>query len=63
MSDKDDRPDLKRREFIGKTVLAAGAASVAPGILLTVARAGGESRGVSSDVRYGLLIRAGGARS
>ncbi len=56
MTNKDDRPDMKRREFIGKTVLAAGAASVAPGVLLTVAKAGGESRGVSSDVRYGLLI-------
>ena len=56
MSNKDDRPDMKRREFIGKTVLAAGAASVVPGILLTVAKAGGENPGVSSDVRYGLLI-------
>ena len=55
MSIKDDRPDMKRREFIGKTLVAAGAASGVPGVLLTVAKAGGENP-VSSDVRYGLLI-------
>ena len=57
MSRKPDQPeDLKRRDFIGKTVMAAGAAAVAPGILLTVAEAGSESQGASSNVRWGMLI-------
>ncbi|MCP3867558.1 MAG: 4Fe-4S dicluster domain-containing protein [Gammaproteobacteria bacterium] len=56
MGKHNDQPDGKRRQFIGGTILAAGAATVAPGILLTVAQATGESQGVSSDVRYGMLI-------
>ncbi|AKH21814.1 sulfate reduction electron transfer complex DsrMKJOP subunit DsrO [Sedimenticola thiotaurini] len=55
MSINNDQPDLQRRNFIGKTVLAAGAATVAPGVMLTVANAGSEE-GVSSDVRWGMLI-------
>ena len=56
MNAKGDQPDLKRREFIGKTIVAAGAATVAPGILLTIADAGAEGEGASSNVRWGLLI-------
>jgi len=56
MSKHSDQPDLKRREFIGKTVLAAGAATVAPGVLLTVAHAVSEEQGVSGGVRWGMLI-------
>ena len=56
MNAKCDQPDLKRREFIGKTIAAAGAATVAPGILLTVANAGSEGKGASDTVRWGLLI-------
>ncbi|PLX61200.1 sulfate reduction electron transfer complex DsrMKJOP subunit DsrO [Sedimenticola selenatireducens] len=55
MSINNDQPDLQRRDFIGKTVLAAGAATVAPGVLLTVANAGSDE-GVSSAVRWGMLI-------
>jgi len=47
---------MKRRDFIGKTVLAAGAATVAPGVLLTIANAGTPSKGASSAVRWGMLI-------
>lgn len=56
MNTHNDQPDLKRREFIGKTLAAAGAASVAPGVLLTLAEAGSEDKGASSNVRWGLLI-------
>jgi tetrathionate reductase subunit B len=56
MGMKKDQPDMKRREFIGKTVLAAGAATLAPGVLLAVANAGSESKGASSSVRWGMLI-------
>lgn len=55
MSINNDQPDLQRRNFIGKTVLAAGAATVAPGVILTVANAG-SGEGVSSAVRWGMLI-------
>jgi molybdopterin-containing oxidoreductase family iron-sulfur binding subunit len=55
MSHNSDQPDLRRRDFIGKTVLAAGAASIAPGVMLTVANAGSDE-GVSSKVRWGMLI-------
>jgi len=54
---KTDQPkDVKRRKFIGITVAAASAASVAPGILLTLADAGTESEGASSNVRWGMLV-------
>ena len=56
MTGKNEPNDMKRREFIGRTVLAAGAASVAPGILLTVANAKSEGEGASSDIRWGMLI-------
>jgi len=47
---------MKRREFINKTVLAAGVATVAPGVLLTVAKAAKQSEGASSETRWGMLI-------
>ncbi|MCB1759036.1 MAG: 4Fe-4S dicluster domain-containing protein [Gammaproteobacteria bacterium] len=53
---KEQPEDLKRREFIGKTVLAAGAATVAPGVLLAVANAGSDSEGVNDGVRWGMLV-------
>ena len=57
MSGKIDQPkDIQRRKFIGSTLVAAGAASVAPGILLTVANARSEGEGARSDVRWGMLI-------
>ncbi|MES9898163.1 MAG: sulfate reduction electron transfer complex DsrMKJOP subunit DsrO [Sedimenticola sp.] len=55
MTKNSDQPDMKRREFFGKTVLAAGAATVAPGVLLAVAGSG-EQQGASSDTRWGMLI-------
>ncbi|WP_428605532.1 sulfate reduction electron transfer complex DsrMKJOP subunit DsrO [Sedimenticola sp.] len=55
MSNRNDQPDMQRRDFIGKTVLAAGAATIAPGVLLTVANAS-STEGVSSQVRWGMLI-------
>jgi len=56
MSKQSGQPDMKRREFINKTVLAAGVATVTPGVLLTVARAAKQSEGASSDTRWGMLI-------
>ncbi|MES9936195.1 MAG: twin-arginine translocation signal domain-containing protein, partial [Sedimenticola sp.] len=55
MSKHVDQPDMKRREFLGKTAVAATAATVAPGVMLTVANAGSDE-GVSSDTRWGMLI-------
>jgi tetrathionate reductase subunit B len=57
----NDRPDLERRAFFGKSALAASVATIAPGVLLTVARAGEEEEegeGASSENRWGLLIDA-----
>jgi molybdopterin-containing oxidoreductase family iron-sulfur binding subunit len=56
MSKSTDQPEMNRREFLGKTIVAATAATVAPGVLLSVAKAGPEQQGVTSDVRWGLLI-------
>ncbi len=56
MNKRNDQPDMNRRDFIGKTVVAAGAATIAPGILLTVAKAAQQSEGASSDTRWGMLI-------
>jgi len=55
MSQHNDQPNMKRREFLGKTVLAASAATVAPGVMLTVANAGSDE-GVTSETRWGMLI-------
>lgn len=56
MSNQTEQPDLERRGFIGKTVLAAGAAVVAPGVLVSVAGAGGRKDGADPGKRFGLLI-------
>ncbi|MCW8890568.1 MAG: 4Fe-4S dicluster domain-containing protein [Sedimenticola sp.] len=55
MSCNNDQPDMNRRGFLGKTAVAATAAVVAPGVMLTVANASSEE-GASSDVRWGMLI-------
>lgn len=51
----NDQTDMGRRLFLGKTVVAATAAVVAPGVMLSVAVASSEE-GVSSAVRWGMLI-------
>lgn len=56
MSNRKQQTDMKRREFIGKTMLVASAATVAPGVLLATVKMGSESMAVSSDVRWGMLI-------
>jgi tetrathionate reductase subunit B len=55
MSNHCEQPDMKRREFLTRTAVAAGAATVAPGVFLSVADAGSE-QGVSSNTRWGMLI-------
>lgn len=57
MSDRKQQPNMKRREFLGKTAIAASAITVAPGVLLTSAAvAGEEDKGVSSANRWGMLV-------
>jgi molybdopterin-containing oxidoreductase family iron-sulfur binding subunit len=56
MSKPKDKTDMNRREFLGKTALAATAATVAPGVFLTVANAASEQQGASADIRWGMLI-------
>jgi molybdopterin-containing oxidoreductase family iron-sulfur binding subunit len=56
MSDNNNQPDMKRREFLGKTAIAASAATVAPGVFLTVANAASEQKGASAETRWGMLI-------
>lgn len=56
MDNMHEKPNMKRRDFIGKSLMAATAATIAPGILLTVARAKSESEGVTDSVRWGMLI-------
>ncbi len=53
MSDDARNGEMNRREFLGKTLVAATAATVAPGVLMTVANAGS---GASGAHRWGLLI-------
>ncbi|OQX31651.1 MAG: 4Fe-4S ferredoxin [Candidatus Sedimenticola endophacoides] len=55
MSQKNDQPNMKRREFLGKTIAAASVATIAPGVMLTVARAGSDE-GASGATRWGMLI-------
>ena len=54
---KDDASPFTgdRRDFLRNSVIAAGAAVAAPGLLLTVANAAG-SKDASSSVRWGMLI-------
>lgn len=56
MSDRKQQPDMKRRDFLNKTVLAASAATVAPGVLLATANLQREGKAVTSDTRWGMLI-------
>ncbi len=56
MSDCKQQPDMKRREFLSNTVVAAGAVTVAPGVLLTTTEAKADGKGVSSNTRWGMLI-------
>lgn len=56
MTEPSEQPNTKRREFIGKSLLAAGAALAAPQVLLIVANVRAETQGVSSEVRWGMLV-------
>jgi tetrathionate reductase subunit B len=56
MSDRKQQPDMKRRDFLSKSVLAASAATVAPGVLLATAQVDEKSEAVSSATRWGMLI-------
>ncbi len=53
----NDQIDKNRRQFLGKTALAAGVATIAPGVVLTVANATPEvASGASNANRWGMLI-------
>ncbi len=56
MSNRNQQPDMKRREFLSKSALAASTATLDPGVLLTTADASAAGNGVSSDTRWGMLI-------
>lgn len=57
MSNKGDQPTMERRKFIGGTIAAAGALTVAPGVVLHALAAGGkETEGASSEHRWGMVI-------
>ncbi len=56
MSNRKQQPNMNRREFISKTMLAASAATVAPGVLLATVRMDEEGKAVSSSTRWGMLI-------
>jgi tetrathionate reductase subunit B len=57
MSNKSDQPNVDRRQFIGATIAAAGAVTVAPGVILqAVAASEDEEKAASSKNRWGLLI-------
>jgi len=56
MSDKSDQPNIDRRNFIGAGVAAAGAVTLAPGVILHAVADTGE--GASSAHRWGMLIDA-----
>jgi len=57
MKQNSDQPGMDRRRFIGGTVIAAGAATLAPGVFLTaVAHSNQPSSGASSSHRWGLLV-------
>ncbi len=57
MKQKSDQPSMKRRHFIGGAIAAAGAATVAPGVILH-AVAGNEqaNTGASSEKRWGMVV-------
>ncbi len=56
MSNMGDQPTMDRRGFIGATVAAAGAITLAPGVILQAVAASGESEGASSKHRWGMVI-------
>ena len=59
MSNKNDQPSLDRRRFIGGTVAAAGAVTVAPGVILhAVAATDKASDGASAEHRWGMVVDA-----
>lgn len=57
MSNKGDQPTIERRNFIGGTIAAAGAVTLAPGVILqAVAASGEETEAASSENRWGMVI-------
>ncbi|MCU7846384.1 MAG: 4Fe-4S dicluster domain-containing protein [Candidatus Thiodiazotropha sp. (ex Monitilora ramsayi)] len=59
MSKKSDQPSMDRRQFIGGTVAAAGAVTIAPGVILhAVAGSNEQTEGASSEHRWGMVIDA-----
>jgi molybdopterin-containing oxidoreductase family iron-sulfur binding subunit len=59
MSKTGDQPTMERRKFIGGTIAAAGAVTLAPGVILhAVANSDEESEGASSKHRWGMVIDA-----
>ncbi|MEW7974018.1 MAG: sulfate reduction electron transfer complex DsrMKJOP subunit DsrO [Candidatus Thiodiazotropha endolucinida] len=59
MSNKSDQPSVDRRQFIGGTVAAAGALTLAPGVILHAASETGDApSGASGNHRWGMLIDA-----
>lgn len=59
MSNKGDQPTMERRKFIGGTIAAAGAVTIAPGVILqAVAATEEKSEGASSKHRWGMVIDA-----
>ncbi|MEW8459627.1 MAG: sulfate reduction electron transfer complex DsrMKJOP subunit DsrO [Candidatus Thiodiazotropha endolucinida] len=59
MSNKSDQPSVDRRQFIGGTVAAAGAETLAAGVLLHAASDKGKApSGASGNHRWGMLIDA-----
>ncbi|MES9827928.1 MAG: sulfate reduction electron transfer complex DsrMKJOP subunit DsrO [Candidatus Thiodiazotropha sp.] len=59
MSNKSDQPSVDRRQFIGGTLAAAGALTLAPGVILHAAGETDEATsGASGKHRWGMLIDA-----
>ncbi len=56
MSNMNDQPNKDRRLFIGATIAATGAMTVAPGVFLHAAKAAEETPPASSKNRWGMLI-------
>jgi molybdopterin-containing oxidoreductase family iron-sulfur binding subunit len=59
MSNNNDQPSMDRRQFIGGAVAAAGAITIAPGVILHAVAADKEpSSGASSKHRWGMVVDA-----
>ncbi len=56
MSNKSDQPTMERRKFIGGAVAAAGAVTIAPGVILHAVASGEQATGASSEHRWGMVI-------